>query len=206
MRIIFFLKNLINRILNNNYIVNINNRNIKVAVNDWMQNAEKAETKYGHISNWNTSQVTTMKKLFFKVPLFNEPIGDWDVSNVTDMSYMFRNDGMDIGSTLNQPIGNWDVSKVTTMEEMFCSATSFNQDISTWNVSSVISMKAMFYGATSFNQNIGNWDLSNVKNISFMLYDAIAFNQNLSNWDIKNISNHFSFSFNTPNWLLPKPT
>jgi surface protein len=66
-------------------------------------------------------------------------------------------------------------------------------------------MKAMFYGATSFNQPIGNWDLSNVNNISFMLYDAITFNQNLSNWEIKNIRNHFSFSFNTPNWLLSKP-
>ena len=177
---IVFLKNLINRLSINNSIVNINNRNIKIAVNDWMQNAEKAEAKYGHISNWNTSKVTTMKKLFFKVPLFNQPIGDWDVSNVTDMSYMFRNDGMDIGSTFNQPIGNWDVRKVTTM-------------------------KAMFYGATSFNQPIGNWDLSNVNNISFMLYDAITFNQNLSNWEIKNIRNHFSFSFNTPNWLLSKP-
>ena len=152
---IVFLKNLINRLSINNSIVNINNRNIKIAVNDWMQNAEKAEAKYGHISNWNTSKVTTMKKLFFKVPLFNQPIGDWDVSNVTDMSYMFRNDGMDIGSAFNQPIGNW--------------------------------------------------DLSNVNNISFMFYDAITFNQNLSNWDIKNIRNHFSFSFNTPNWLLSKP-
>ena len=73
---IVFLKNLINRLSINNSIVNINNRNIKIAVNDWMQNAEKAEAKYGHISNWNTSKVTTMKKLFFKVPLFNQPIGD----------------------------------------------------------------------------------------------------------------------------------
>ena len=200
-----FLRHLKRIISINNSIVNINNRNIKIAVNDWMRNPEKAETKYGHISNWNTSQVTTMKKLFFKFPLLNEPIGDWDVSNVTDMSYMFRNDGMDIGSIFNQPIGNWDVSKVTTMEEMFCGATSFNQDISTWNVSSVNSLKAMFYGATSFNQTICNWDLSNVKNISFMFYGAISFNQNLSNWNIKNINNSFSFRFNTPNWFLPKP-
>ena len=202
---VVFLKNFINSISINNSIIIINNRNIKNAVNDWMQNAEKAEAKYGHISNWDTSKVTTMKKLFFKVPLFNEPIGDWDVSNLTEMSYMFRNDGMDIGSTFNQPIGNWNVSKVTTMEEMFCGTTSFNQDISSWNVISVNSMKAMFYGTTSFNQNIGKWDLCNVKNISFMFYGAIAFNQNLSNWDIKNISHHFSFSFKTPNWLLPKP-
>ena len=69
---VVFLKNFINSISINNSIIIINNRNIKNAVNDWMQNAEKAEAKYGHISNWDTSKVTTMKKLFFKVPLFNK--------------------------------------------------------------------------------------------------------------------------------------
>lgn len=198
-------KNLINRISNKGAIVKMNNRTLKTAVKEWLENPEKAEHTYGHISKWNISQVTNMKKLFFKAPLFNEPIGDWDVSNVTDMSFMFRNDGMDIGATFNQAIGNWDVSKVTTMEEMFSGATSFNQDISSWNVSSVTRMKAMFYGTKAFNQAIGNWDVSNVQNISFMFYDAIAFNQNLSNWDTRNISDNFNFSYNTPNWMLPKP-
>ena len=36
---------------------------------------------------------------------FNQPIGTWDVSSVTAMRYMFRND-----SAFNQPIGEWDVS------------------------------------------------------------------------------------------------
>ncbi len=63
---VVFLKNFINSISINNSIIIINNRNIKNAVNDWMQNAEKAEAKYGHISNWDTSKVTTMKKLFLK--------------------------------------------------------------------------------------------------------------------------------------------
>jgi surface protein len=198
-------KCLINRISNKGTIVKMNNRTLKTAVNEWLENSEKAEHTYGHISKWDTSQVTNMKKLFFKAPLFNEPIGDWDVSNVTDMSYMFRNDGMDIGATFNQPIGDWDVSKVTTMEEMFSGAASFNQDISSWDVSRVTTMKAMLYGNNAFNQAIGNWDVCNVKNISFMLYDAIAFNQDLSNWDTRNISGSFSFSYNTPQWTLPKP-
>ena len=198
-------KCLINRISNKGTIVKMNNRTLKTAVNEWLENSEKAEHTYGHISKWDTSQVTNMKKLFFKAPLFNEPIGDWDVSNVTDMSYMFRNDGMNTGATFNQAIGNWDVSKVTTMEEMFSGAASFNQDISSWNVNSVTTMKAMLYGNNAFNQAIGNWDVCNVKNISFMLYDAIAFNQDLSGWYVDNVTYCSSFCNKNPQWTLPKP-
>ena len=50
----------------------------------------------------------------------------------------------------NIPIGNWNVSKVTNMDFMFSRATSFNQPLNNWNVSNVTSMANMFNGATSF--------------------------------------------------------
>ena len=31
------------------------------AVWDWLENKNNAESKYGHISNWDTSEVTDMK-------------------------------------------------------------------------------------------------------------------------------------------------
>ena len=58
------------------------------------------------ISNWDVSNVTDMGYLFYESP-FNQPIGDWDVSNVTDMNGMFES------TPFNQPIGNWDVDNVT---------------------------------------------------------------------------------------------
>jgi len=39
--------------------------------------------------------------------VFNQPIGDWDVSNVTYMRWMFES-----AYAFNQPIGDWDVSNV----------------------------------------------------------------------------------------------
>jgi len=54
---------------------------------------------------------------------------------------------------INQPLNNWNVSKVTNMSEMFYGASSFNQPLNNWNVSNVKEMGYMFYrGANSFNQ------------------------------------------------------
>ena len=58
-------------------------------------------------------------------------LGGWDVSNVTNMSYMFYH------SKFNQNISNWNVSNVTTMKYMFGRASNFNQNLSSWNTVNV---------------------------------------------------------------------
>jgi surface protein len=44
----------------------------------------------------------------------------------------------------NQDIGHWNVSNVTNMYQMFHQANAFNQDIGCWNVGKVTNMSLMF--------------------------------------------------------------
>ena len=61
-------------------------------------------------------------------------ISDWDVSNATNMPFMFFGcEGLkSVGD-----ISGWDVSKVINMSYMFAFCKKFNQDISNWDVSKV---------------------------------------------------------------------
>ena len=196
-----------------------NNETLRAAVKEWLYDAAYAEATYGHISSWDTSDVTDMSFLFKEATSFNQPIGDWDVSNVKSMRSMFS-----IARAFNQPINNWDVSKVTNMHEMFKWASSFNQPIGGWDVSNVTNMNGMFSCTEDFNQPIGKWDVSNVSSLQIknshihqgmigMFSNAKAFNQPISDWDVTNVTDMgFLFkeatSFNQPigNWDVSNVT
>ena len=166
-----------------------NNETLKQAVKEWIDNPDTAKTKYGHISDWNVSNVTNMNRMFFSAESFNQDIGKWDVSKVTDMSWMFFS-----AKSFNQDIGKWDVSKVENMNYMFFSAKSFNQDIGQWDVSNVIYMEGVFSSIpgsnsnSSFNKDIGNWNVSNVTNMKKMFDSTESFNQDIGAWDVSNVT------------------
>lgn len=88
--------------------------------------------------------------MFTDASAFNQPLGEWNVAKVTDMSWMFS-----IASSFNQPIGDWRVDMVRKMRSMFYEALVFNQPLGDWQVASVTSMRSMFYGASAFDQDLG---------------------------------------------------
>jgi surface protein len=156
------------------------------------------------IGNWNTSNVTNMEYMFSNANSFNQAIGTWNTSSVTNMYGMFAG-----ASSFNQPIGTWNTSNVTHMGKMFNEASSFNQAIGTWNTSSVTNMFQMFREASAFNQAIGIWNTSNVTVMIAMFYGASSFNQSIGNWNTSNVTNMSwmffnasSFNQNLGNWDL----
>ena len=134
---------------------------------------------------------------------FNPDISSWDVSNVTNMSNMFKREtysandywqwpSINYSGVFNQDISKWDVSNVTNMSGMFFGLSNFNQDIGKWDVSKVTDMSGMFAGNSKFSQDISKWDVSNVTNMSEMFLSIWGiYNQfpDISSWDVSNVTN-----------------
>ncbi|CAH0367867.1 unnamed protein product [Pelagomonas calceolata] len=127
---------------------------IRDAVAAWLADATAAEATYGHISSWDTSQVTDIAQLF-QNSNFDDDINAWDTSAVTNMFATFGS-----AKQFNQPLNDWDVSGVTSMVSMFAHAESFNQPLNNWDVSRVTSLESMFYYAYAFDQDLGSWCLA----------------------------------------------
>lgn len=79
-----------------------------------------------------------MREMFVRASAFNQPLNDWNVSNVQNMREMFCG-----AKSFNQPLDRWDISNVKDMAYMFCEATSFRQPITAWRLCGQ-STKGMF--------------------------------------------------------------
>jgi surface protein len=129
------------------------------------------------------SNVTDMSFMFRDATSANPNTTNWDVSSVTNMRYMFRD-----ATSANPNVSNWNTSNVTNTNSMFLNATSANPDVSNWNTSNVTNMFRMFFGATSANPDVSNWNTSNVTNVFQMFNGATSANPNMRNWDISNVT------------------
>jgi surface protein len=111
-----------------------------------------------------------MNNMFQNVTLFNQDIGGWNVSKVTNMTSMF-NGARQFNNGGSDSIKNWSAPLCRTFSSMFQSDFSFNQPLTNLvNTSGVsdCSLNLMFDSATSFNQNLNSWNTSNVKNMASM--------------------------------------
>jgi surface protein len=131
------------------------------------------------IGDWNTGNVTNMGGLFNGATAFNQNINTWNTSKVTNFLNTFNR-----ATAFNQPLDNWNTGAVTNMRSMFERASAFNQSIGNWNTSSVTNMRTMFLLASNFNQDLSAWDVSKVTDLTGMLLGASAFNQSLGSWSL----------------------
>ncbi|WP_230953850.1 BspA family leucine-rich repeat surface protein, partial [Gardnerella vaginalis] len=128
-------------------------------------------------------------------------IDQFDVSNVTDMSYMFS--WCKSLESLNG-LEKWNTGNVTDMSYMFsgCKYLKGLDGLEKWNTSNVTNMNSMFSScffndfdsyqqSSTFLNPISNWDVRNVTDMGGMFY----FGKNLVNidalksWDTSNVKN-----------------
>ena len=122
-----------------------------------------------------------------------------DTSKVTDMSYMFFNNGMNVDN-LEIDFKFMNTSNVINMSYMFkgtgYNALGFTLDVSNFDTSKVTDMRGMFY-QTGFNNpnftlDVSNFDTSNVTDMSYMFNYTGANNPNfaldVSDFDTSNVT------------------
>ena len=110
------------------------------------------------IGNWDVSSVTNFGGMFLSGGIFNNggspSISGWTINTSSNVSmYIMFGFG-----AFNQPIGSWNVSKVTDMSEMFRGAYPFNQDIGAWNVSGVTNFTNFMQNKTFADFSTTNLD------------------------------------------------
>jgi surface protein len=122
--------------------------------------------------------------MFQSAYYFNQDISNWSTSNVTSMASMFLgalpalkttfNSGQIAGSSSKQL--NWSAPRCTSFSAMFQNNAGFNQPIPTLVDVSCNILNNMFVGASVFNQNVSAWKTDNVTTMSAMFSGASAFN------------------------------
>jgi len=174
----------------NQNIRGITDRNIRPLVRLYMTRDPRLppSLQNKHIGEWNVSQVTNMRNLFNGYVDFNEDLSMWDVRNVTNMNGMFHG-----CRTFNQPLDAWGekLGNVTSMNSMFSDCRMFNQPLNAWggNLGNVMNMGAMFHDCRTFNQPLDAWNVSNVTYMGGMFIGCDTFNQPLGAWNVSNVTN-----------------
>ena len=155
---------------------------------------------YGHLSKNGVG-------LFSGKNISNiDSINNFDISYVTDMSYLFKDSSLTDFSFLS----GWDVSKVTNMQSMFegCTGLEDISGLANWNVGSVTNMKSMFEGCTFLDDisGLSGWarkaskdsqtgktiaarNVSNVTDMSNMFEGCTSLKslKGLEDWDVSNV-------------------
>lgn len=119
-------------------------------------------------------------------------IETWDISKVTDVSYLFRN----CSSLTTVDLSGWDTSNINKVVGMFKGCSSLNSlDMSHFDISNVTDLSDMFNGCSSLSYlNITGWDFKNVTTAASMFSNVGLKTIDTSTWlNANNITNFTNF-------------
>ena len=148
-------------------------------------------------NNFDISNVTDMSWMFYECyNLTSLDLSSFDTRNVTDMMCMFY------GCTglTSLDLSSFDTKNVTNMTSMFgfCSNLTSITFGNNFDTSNVLSMKKMFYWCSNLTSlDLSSFNTFNLLNASEMFAFCInLFELNLTNWVIDNLENGFCMFYN----------
>ena len=124
------------------------------------------------LTDLGVSKFTNAYQLFYQKSALTAITSIPDTSDVTNMSYMFRNcsnvTSLDVTKTFN-------TKNVTNMSYMFGYCYKLKTlDLSSFDTSKVTNMAMMFYNSTALTEvNLSGWDLRNVTSKSAMFGNGV---------------------------------
>ena len=149
----------------------------------------KDELKTLDLSDFDTSQVTSMLKAFYQCSnLTSIDLTNVNTSNVTNMSAMFG----ECSNLTSLDVSNFDTSNVTSMASMFSYCTNLTSlDVSNFDTSNVTDMTLMFSDCPNLTSlDVSNFDTSNVTSMIYMFsYCTNLTSLDVSNFDTSNVTN-----------------
>ena len=147
------------------------------------------------VSNWNTSNVTSMAEMFYRVAPSPKYEKDTDSS---DSDYQIHYPSID--SPLMLDLSKWDTSKVKDMSRMFSFFNGTKLDLSKWNTSSLENTREMFFCSKIYNLgDLSKWNTSKLKNMGGMFQESNIVELNINDWDVSNVENMDGLFYLTKN-------
>ncbi|MDY6280405.1 MAG: BspA family leucine-rich repeat surface protein [Roseburia faecis] len=143
--------------------------------------------KITNAGNFDTSNVTDMSHMFSGChALTTLDASGWNTGNVTGMDCMFS--GCNALTTLN--VSGWDTGNVTDMSDMFFNCKALTSlDVSNWNTGKVTNMEGMFdgcYGLASLD--VSKWNTGNVTDMSWMFHGCTFTTLDVNGWNTGNVT------------------
>ena len=134
------------------------------------------------IENLNTSEVTSMRSMFFSCSaLTSLDVSHFDTQNVASMRTMFYN----CTDLMSLDLSSFNTQNVTNMHSMFMACTSLTDlDLSSFNTSSVTDMSNMFQATGLTALDLSHFDTHNVTNMIQMFYHC----DNLTDVDVSSFN------------------
>lgn len=142
-------------------------------------------TTIQNIEFWDVSNLTNTSFMFQSCIKFTGDLSNWDMSNVTNAFFMFTT-----AKAFNSDVSSWDTSSITNFTYMFANAESFNSDINFDLTSATNNAYGIFRGCISFNGDVSGMDTSTLTAMNNMFSDCISLNNNsMMGWDVSNVEN-----------------